>query len=71
MCPYGLSGGVHPVGARSHGHQYNAAEIPQALAEEVADHAYTTMYKNRIRDTKPRQLSKEEEDEFNQAMAQL
>ena len=40
-CPY--YGGTHPLGARAHGREYNAAAIPRFLAEETAacvDHLF-------------------------------
>lgn len=65
-CPYYK--GVHPIGARQNGSQYNSAAIPKALAEEVADHATSTFYDMRIRHTKEVKLTPEEEDAFNKAM---
>lgn len=49
-CPY--YGGIHPVGVRGHGDMYNAAAIPQALAEEVAEYVNAKFYMDRIRKTK-------------------
>jgi hypothetical protein len=66
-CPYYEK--VHPVGVRSHGNDYNAAAIPQALAEETAacvDHAF---YSKRIPHTaKEVVVTKEMISEFNHGM---
>ena len=66
-CPY--AGGFHPIGARKHGRMYNAASIPQALAEEVADHVHSTFYERRVRHIKQATLTEEEEEAFNRALA--
>jgi len=65
-CPY--AGGIHPIGARRDGRQYNAAAIPQPLAEEVAEHVHANFYQQRIRYTKPVKLADEQVREFDQAM---
>jgi len=66
-CPY--YGGIHPIGARGNGANYNSASIPQALAEEVAEHATATFYDMRIRYTKEHKLSEEEQEAFNKLMS--
>ena len=66
-CPYYES--IHPIGARCSGSLYNAASIPQALAEEVAEHATAVFHDMRIRRTKEHKLSKEEQDAFNKIMS--
>lgn len=66
-CPH--YGGTHPIGARAHGYQYNAAAIPQALAEEVSEHVHAKFYRDRIRYSKPHLLTEEEKEEFNQGMS--
>eukprot|EP00977_Amphora_coffeiformis_P011157 scaffold2667_cov237-Amphora_coffeaeformis.AAC.6 len=66
-CPY--HGGIHPIGARGNGTLYNAASIPQALAEEVAEHATATFYDMRIRHTKEHKLTEEEQEAFNKLMS--
>ena len=48
-CPYS-GGAVHPIGARSH--SFNAAAIPEALAEEVAEYVHAKFMLDRIRYTK-------------------
>jgi hypothetical protein len=65
-CPY--AGGCHPIGVRNNGSQFNAAAIPQALAEEVAEHCSATFYDRRIRYTEDVRLTPEEEQEFNEIM---
>ena len=66
-CPY--HGATHPIGARGHGHHYNAAAIPQALAEEVADYVHSKFYRDRIRRTPPAEVSEQDEEAFNNGMA--
>lgn len=66
-CPY--HGGIHPVGARALGHQYNAAAIPNALAEEVADEVSARFQAMRIRRKPQPTMTEEEIDEFNKLMA--
>jgi len=46
-CPY--YGSTHPVGARGQGQYFNAAAIPEALAEEVAECVHSKFYRDRIR----------------------
>ena len=46
-CPYYQ--GLHPIGARANGLQYNAAAIPRPLAEEVAEFVHAKFYQLRIR----------------------
>ena len=56
-CPYSIErggSGVHPIGVRKYGTKYNAAAIPQALAEEVAEYVSAKFYFDRIRHTKPK-----------------
>lgn len=48
-CPY--YGSSHPLGVRSHGNKFNAAAIPQPLAEEVAHYVDSKFYFDRIRYT--------------------
>lgn len=63
-CPY--FGLIHPIGARGHGDKYNAAAIPQPLAEEVAECVNSIFYERRIRrDTKPVKLTREEIEIFD------
>lgn len=68
-CPYYQ--GLHPIGARSNGLHYNAAAIPKALAEEVAEHVHATMYQQRIRKTPAVELTDLEIAEFNDAMTNV
>ena len=49
-CPY--KDGTHPIGARSQGNRFNAAAIPDALAEEVAEYVHAKFVLDRIRHTK-------------------
>ena len=65
-CPY--AGALHPISVRTEGTQFNAAEIPQVLAEEVADYVNATFYAKRIRYTKHIDLTPEEEGEFDTIM---
>lgn len=62
-CPYYT--GIHPIGARSNGAHYNAAAIPQPLAEEVAEHVHSSFYMQRIRYTKQVELTPEQIAEFD------
>eukprot|EP00539_Tryblionella_compressa_P007495 CAMPEP_0178774030 /NCGR_PEP_ID=MMETSP0744-20121128/23417_1 /TAXON_ID=913974 /ORGANISM="Nitzschia punctata, Strain CCMP561" /LENGTH=157 /DNA_ID=CAMNT_0020430865 /DNA_START=8 /DNA_END=481 /DNA_ORIENTATION=+ len=65
-CPY--FGGIHPVGARANGHQFNAAAIPEALAEEVADEVHSRFQDLRIRKTPEATMTEEEIEAFNKLM---
>lgn len=65
-CPY--FDGDHPIGVRRHAARYNAAAIPESLADEVADHVHSTFYQRRIRHTPEVVLTKEEEEEFDRFM---
>lgn len=47
---------------------YNAAAIPQPLAEEVAHHVDSKFYQLRIRGTKEATMTEEEIAEFNAAV---
>lgn len=47
-CPY-YKKGVHPVTARGQGALYNAAAIPNPLAEEVAEYVHSKFVLDRIR----------------------
>mmetsp|Transcript_18867 Transcript_18867/g.51684 ORF Transcript_18867/g.51684 Transcript_18867/m.51684 type:complete len:647 (+) Transcript_18867:1226-3166(+) len=47
-CPY--TNTTHPVSVRSHGHTFNAAAIPQPLAEEVARYVDSLFYQQSISD---------------------
>jgi hypothetical protein len=47
ICPY--SKGQHPLSVRGQGHRFDAAAIPQPLAEEVAECVNAKFYQNRIR----------------------
>jgi hypothetical protein len=67
MCPY--HGGLHPVGVRSNGHHYNAAAIPDALAEEVADEVFAIFQDGRIRKTPEATMTQEEIEAFDNLMA--
>jgi hypothetical protein len=49
-CPY--NDGAHPVSSRAHGNNFNAAAIPDALAEEVAEYVNAKFVLDRIRYTK-------------------
>ncbi len=63
-CPY--YGRKHPISPREHGSRYNAAAIPQALAEEVAEHVNSVFYERRIRrDTREVELTPEEVQAFD------
>jgi len=68
-CPYHDK--EHPVGVKMHGRRYNAAAIPEALAEEIADYVHSTFYQRRIRQsTSPEKpLTPKEEAEFNRIMS--
>ena len=68
-CPYGQNGVIHPISARGYGTKFNAAAIPVPLAEEVADHVFSTFYQRRIRFTKEVELTDEEIAEFDAAMS--
>ena len=68
-CPYGQAGALHPLGARQHGSKYNAAAIPQPLAEEVAQHVDSELYRRRIRYTAEATMTSEEIAEFNEAIS--
>ena len=48
-CPYGKEGRVHPISVRGEGSMFNAAAIPQPLAEEVAEYVNAKFYQDRIR----------------------
>jgi hypothetical protein len=61
-------GGLHPIGARAHGRSWNAAAIPKALAEEVAEHVHSTFYERRIRYTEVPEMTPEEIVEFKKIM---
>jgi hypothetical protein len=50
-CPY-FKAGIHPMGCRSHGNKFNAAAIPNALAEEVAQYVDAKFYMDRVAYTK-------------------
>lgn len=67
-CPYSSNGLLHPIGARSSGTFYNAAAIPQPLAEEVAQHVDSEFYRRRIRYTKEAVMTETEIAEFNAAV---
>ena len=47
-CPY--KGGIHPLSCRGN-NNYNAAAIPQPLAEEIAEYVNSKFYIDRIRYT--------------------
>ena len=68
-CPY--FNNIHPIGARAHGMQYNAAAIPRYLAEEVAEHVNAKFYMQRIRKVPAVELSAAQIAEFNAAMTDL
>ena len=57
-CPYS-GGGVHPVSARQQGNRFNAAAIPDALAEEVAEYVNAKFVLDRIRHTAKPQVEEE------------
>ena len=59
-CP--LKGGVHPISSRQHGHRFNAAAIPLALAEEVAEYVTSKFYFDRIRYTKEAKVTEDDVD---------
>jgi hypothetical protein len=50
-CPY-YKVGCHPMGCRQHGSRFNAAAIPNALAEEVAQYVDSKFYMDRVAYTK-------------------
>jgi hypothetical protein len=63
-CPYF---GRHPLSVRGQGDKYDAAIIPQPLAEEVAECVTITFYERRIRqDTKVVELTPQEVEAFNE-----
>lgn len=68
-CPY--YNGVHPVGARANGLQYNAAAIPKYLAIEVAEHVHAKFYRERIRKTPFVELTEQQIQEFNDTMTNI
>eukprot|EP00536_Pseudo-nitzschia_multiseries_P005631 jgi/Psemu1/190972/e_gw1.108.9.1 len=59
----------HPVGTRSHSHQFNAAAIPQKLAEEVAEYVNAKFVLDQISRLPKVSLSSEEEEEFDFCMS--
>ena len=67
-CPYYNK--IHPVGVRSHGRDFNAASIPQRLAEEVADYVFSKFYIDDTANSTPRiVLSKEDIKQFDRVLA--
>jgi hypothetical protein len=66
-CPYYKQ--IHPIGTRSHGQHYNAAAIPEKLAEEVAHYVDSKFYMDRIAFTPNITLSTVEENDFNLRMS--
>ena len=69
-CPYGKTNSIHPISTRGHGSQYNAAAIPAALAEEVADTVHSILHQGRIRHNDAATMSAEEIADFNKKMSQ-
>lgn len=68
-CPYYPS--KHPFSARNDGNVFNAAAIPQALAETVAESVVTTFKQRRIRqETEEAEVTNEEVEEFNRMMSE-
>uniref|UniRef100_A0A7S4EG38 DNA (cytosine-5-)-methyltransferase n=1 Tax=Pseudo-nitzschia australis TaxID=44445 RepID=A0A7S4EG38_9STRA len=61
-CPY--HGKLHPIGVRSH-KQFNAAAIPQKLAEEVAEYVHAKFLLDRVARLPRASLSTAEEEEFD------
>jgi len=59
-CPH-KGEGIHQISARQHGHLFNAASIPQALAEEVAEYVTAKFYMDRIRYTKEAKVNDSDE----------
>ena len=57
------------MGARSHGRDYNAAAIPDALAEEVADEVAARFQEMRIRKQPPVTITDADKEDFNSRMA--
>jgi hypothetical protein len=69
MCPYYNRKDGHPMGARNNGHEYNAAAIPDALAEIVADEVHARFQELRIRKTPRVMLTDDEKKAFTTLMA--
>jgi hypothetical protein len=57
------------LGTRSHGQSFNAAAIPQKLAEEVAEYVHSKFYMDGISRIPEARLTKEEEEQFNICMS--
>jgi hypothetical protein len=53
-CPY--KDGIHPIGVRGSGTKFNAAAIPEGLAEEVAAYVNSKHILDRIRFTESHSL---------------
>ena len=68
-CPYGQNDALHPISARGQGSKFNAAAIPQALAEEVAAYVAHKFYRDRIRHTEVAEMTPSEIAEFNAVMS--
>lgn len=68
-CPYGQAGAVHPISARRHCRKFNVAATPQPLAEEVAQHVDSELYRHHIRYLEEVTMTPEEIVEFIAAMS--
>ncbi|CAB9507585.1 expressed unknown protein [Seminavis robusta] len=62
--------GYHAVGARANGHQYNAAAIPDFLAEEVAEYVSARFCLDYIRYKTEPGITEEEKTDFRMAMVE-
>lgn len=60
---------IHPIGVRGHGHFFNAAAIPRALAEGVADNVHRLCGNLQLRRKPAYKVQAEDETAFNLGMS--